>query len=69
MASTDRHNMVMIPISGGKDAKEYLEDLNEALAEILLMLFERRELDLQEEQCYALFVVTDLQKRITKAIG
>ncbi len=56
-------NTVVIPI-GQKEPGEFLADLHSAICQAKLMIFERRELELGEEESYALFVLTDLRQRI-----
>ncbi len=58
-------NVIVIPI-GNREAGEYLAELHEAIAELKLLAFERRSLDLEEPQCYALYMLTELQKRIVQ---
>jgi hypothetical protein len=57
------NNIVVIPI-GSKEPGEFLADLHEAICQAMKMIFERRDLDLGEEETYALYVLTDLQQRI-----
>ena len=61
----EQENRIVIPI-GNKLPGEYLTDLFQAISELQLLLFERRELDLHESQCYALFMLTDFQNRLVK---
>ncbi len=56
-------NYLMVPL-GEADPDEYREILDAAIRELLLLLFERRELDLHEAQTYALHVLTDFQAKI-----
>jgi len=56
-------NTVTIHI-GGKDPGEWLSDIHAAICQVKMLVFERRELDLREPECHALYVLTDLQERI-----
>lgn len=58
-------NQIVIPV-GNKLPGEYLCDLFSAISELKLLIFERRELDLRESQCYALHTSTDFQERLVK---
>lgn len=56
-------NKIVIPI-GERLSGEYLADLHEAISEVNMLAFGRRELDLQEPQCFAFYMLADFQKRI-----
>lgn len=62
------NNTITIPI-GLKEPGDYLTDLHQAITEFYLLIFERRSLDLDEKQCYALHVMADLQARIVSEGG
>lgn len=54
---------ITIPI-GRMLPGEFLADLHESLTEAMLLIFERRGLDLDQDQTHALYVLTDFQQRI-----
>lgn len=56
-------NVVTIKI-GKQDPKEWLSDLHEAICQVQMLVFERRELDLGEPETYALYVLARLQGQI-----
>jgi hypothetical protein len=58
-------NSITIHI-GARPPGDYLRDLHSAISEVKLLLFERRELDIDEAGTYALYTLTDLQQRIVK---
>gem|GEM_PF-4179917 len=49
---------------GPRDSKQFAADLSNAITELKLLAFERRTLDLDQNQCYAMFVLTDLQDKL-----
>lgn len=53
----------MIPL-GHADQDEFPEVLEMAIRELFQLVFERRALDLHEDQTYALYVLTDFQTRL-----
>ncbi len=57
------NNTVVIPI-GPKEPGEFLAELHAAICQAKMLIFERRDLNLGEEESYALYVLTDLQQRI-----
>ena len=59
---------VTIPI-GNRIPGDYLRDLHEGIAEVLKLVYERRDLDLGEQKTYALYMVQDLQQRLVKGKG
>lgn len=61
-------NTITIPI-GLKAPGEFLTDLHHAITEAKLMIFERRVLDLDHAQTYALYILTDLQARLIQEGG
>lgn len=61
--SSNSSNVVTIPI-GGQDPKEWLSDLHEAICQVQMLVFERRELDLREAECHALYVLARLQNQL-----
>ena len=60
-------NYLMIPL-GEADHCEFCEALDMAIQELFLILFERRALDLQENQTYALYILTDFQVKLKQAL-
>lgn len=58
-------NNVVIPIRG-KEPEEYLYELHSAICHAKLLIFERRGLDLGEEESHAPYVLTDLQMKIVQ---
>lgn len=54
---------LMIPLEGA-DPDEYGEILNAAINQVLQLIFERRELDLHQDQTYALYVLTNFQSKL-----
>lgn len=65
MSSNSNQNTVTIPI-GGCDPKEYLSELHQALCQAQMMIFERREIDLGEDEAFALYVLARLQGQIVR---
>lgn len=57
--------MVVIP-TDGQDPVEYLSDLHQSISEMKMMVFERRTLDIDERQTFALYFLTKLQGKIVK---
>ncbi len=47
------------------DKREFVESYREAVMEIFMLLFERRELDLREAQLYALIQLAHSAQRIS----
>jgi hypothetical protein len=58
-----KKNTVTIDI-GGNDPKEYLSELHAAICQVQMLIFERRDLELGEDETYALFVMARLQSQI-----
>jgi hypothetical protein len=52
--------------TGTQDPKEWLSELHQAICQIQMLLFERRVLDIDEEQVFALYVLARLQSQIVK---
>ena len=50
--------------TGGLTPAEYAEQIQESLETLLLLVFERRHLDLSESQCFALHTITRLQGKL-----
>lgn len=56
-----------IPVSFGCiTTQEYKSKLHDAIAEVKKLVFERREIDLNDKQSEALFMLTDLQELLVK---
>jgi len=56
-------NNFSIPI-GKLEPDSYGKSLHAAISQLKLLVFERRELSLSDDQSYALHVLSDLQQRI-----
>ena len=54
-------NVIALNI-GAQDPTEFIQDFQESVLETLMLIFERRELDLQEDQLYALYVLAKTAK-------
>lgn len=65
MSSKSSKNVVVIP-TDGQDPVEYLSDLHQSISEMKMMVFERRTLDIDERQTFALYFLTKLQGKIVK---
>jgi hypothetical protein len=59
---------VTIPI-GNRIPGEYLHDLHESIAVLKMLVFERRELSIEETECHALYILSDLQMRLVTNSG
>ncbi|MEM0996208.1 MAG: hypothetical protein AAGN35_03975 [Bacteroidota bacterium] len=57
------NNTITIPI-GQREPGQFLHDLHEAISEVKMLVFERRELDLGEPQNFALHTLTTFQQLI-----
>lgn len=56
-------NFIRLSI-GTMNADEFVAQMQEAINETLKLVFERRELDLREDQTYALYTLTDFQSKL-----
>ncbi len=56
-------NFIQLPI-GTMDADEFISLMQEAINETLKLIFERRALDLHEDQTYALYFLTNFQSKL-----
>jgi hypothetical protein len=63
--SQNPFNTVTLQI-GSQDPKEFLSELHQAITQVKLLIFERRQLDLGEDETFALYVLTKLQGQIVK---
>jgi hypothetical protein len=63
--SKGKNNVVTLS-TDGQTAGEFLSDLHAAICQILMMIFERREVDLGEEAAYAVYFLLKLQSKIVK---
>lgn len=50
----------------GQDPKEWLSELHQAICRMQMLVFERRDLDLGEDDVFALYVLSRLQSQIVK---
>lgn len=55
---------VIVLKTSSEDKIEFVESYREAVLEVFMLVFERRELDLREEQLYALFKLAFSAQRI-----
>lgn len=58
-------NTVTVDI-GGQSPKEWLSELHAAICQVQMLVFERRDLDLGEDETFALYVLARLQCQIVK---
>jgi hypothetical protein len=65
MSSKSSKSVVVID-TGGQDPSEYLTDLHQSISEVKMMIFERRVLDIDERQTFALYFLTKLQGKIVR---
>jgi hypothetical protein len=60
------NNLTISIPTRGKEPATYKRELHAAISQIKMLVFERRELSLAEEQTYALHVLTDLQEQLVE---
>ena len=58
-------NSITIHI-GARPPGDYLRDLHAAISEVKLLIFERRDLEIEEAGTFALYTLSDLQQRIVE---
>lgn len=61
--SSNHQNVVTIPI-GKDDPQRFLLNLNKSISEVFMLVFERRELDLSDDESFALWNLAHLQSRL-----
>ena len=60
---------ISISIStNGADPADYRRDLHRAITRMKLLVFERRSVDLEEDDTYALFLLTGLQQSLAEQL-
>ena len=57
---------IAFPI-GSETPKEYATRLHQSISEVLMLVYERRDLDLCEVQTQALHTLTELQSKLMEA--
>lgn len=62
---SSNQNVVTLPI-GSQEPQEYLSELHKAVGLALLMIFERRTLDLDQEETFALYTLVRQQSQIVR---
>lgn len=61
-------NFLTIPI-GQREPQEFILQIHEAITETKLLIFERRDVDLCEDQTFALYTLTLLQQLVLDQQG
>lgn len=55
--------------TGLKEPKEFLIELHEAIAELKKLAFSQTDLELNEDECHAIYVLSDFQVRLIEALS
>jgi hypothetical protein len=58
---------IKVPTNGA-DPADYRRDLHRAITRMKLLVFERRSVDLEEDDTYALFLLTGLQQSLAEQL-
>ena len=67
MVQEQNSNQVAFDI-GDKEPKEFLTELHEAIAELKKLAFSHTSVDMDEDECHAVFVLSDFQVRLVGKI-
>jgi hypothetical protein len=54
---------ITIP-TGGQDPNDFMLNLSKSVSEVFMLVFERRELDLSDDEAFALWNLANLQSQL-----
>ena len=56
-------NVITIPIDG-QEPQAFLQNLNKSISEVFMLVFERRAIDLSQDEAYAMWNLAYLQSQL-----